>query len=359
MCKVTNHAKSGFLYLGCRKFTIEDGKYSKEFIKSSHCLVTIFKKIILFTFYFIQGKGCYSETESTRIFKCRSKKELSINLEKIKKVGPKVNSNEINENKKIKEDDQKIEEFSLLSWKGLMKKSKEYHQNLEEADVIYNQFSDVICPAKTAVSFKNSNDKTLYIHANHLSLPNSKFKFIASQVAIDWPLSYFVAIEQNKCSSIINLTKNTEGSNVVYRDTVIDKTKGQLTFKNSQNNERSIHYTHFNQWPDYGVISLEQLNDLVALVERQHSSDHPILVHCRAGVGRTGTLITAVLMKEYIENNIFSLSKDDLEQHLQWIIFHLRKQRGPLFVQTEEQYGLLREFSNEIWETENSYIIPE
>ena len=53
---------------------------------------------------------------------------------------------------------------------------------------------------------------------------------------------------------------------------------------------------HFKGWPDHGVPeSPDALLRLRAVMDkrRQASKDHkaPVLVHCSAGVGRTGTLI--------------------------------------------------------------------
>lgn len=85
---------------------------------------------------------------------------------------------------------------------------------------------------------------------------------------------------------------------------------------------------HLTTWPDYGVP-----NNTSALVTLRHKVmakwqevGGPILVHCSAGVGRTGTFITLDM----------ALEQADQVKHVDiaGIINRLRQQRK-LMVQTE------------------------
>lgn len=60
----------------------------------------------------------------------------------------------------------------------------------------------------------------------------------------------------------------------------------------SVSEERTVCQFHYSAWPDHGVPPLVRpLLDMVRLVrDTQASETLPVLVHCSAGCGRTGTI---------------------------------------------------------------------
>jgi len=65
------------------------------------------------------------------------------------------------------------------------------------------------------------------------------------------------------------------------------------TFKvKSDSEERIVCQFHYTTWPDHGVpSSVQPILELVRLMrDVQASEARPILVHCSAGCGRTGTI---------------------------------------------------------------------
>ncbi|WKY06267.1 hypothetical protein Q1695_006452 [Nippostrongylus brasiliensis] len=98
--------------------------------------------------------------------------------------------------------------------------------------------------------------------------------------------------------------------------------------------ERRVHQLHFKGWPDHGVPdTVFPLLTFMHYVAEIHSTG-PIVVHCSAGVGRSGSYILVDSMRRHL----ISFRKLNLMGHL----VHMRRQREKL-VQTVEQYILCHE----------------
>ena len=76
---------------------------------------------------------------------------------------------------------------------------------------------------------------------------------------------------------------------------------------------------------DMGVPSFEDLKNSVDYVHKKIQNEEPVLVHCLAGLGRTGTILACYLIKYE------KMSAEDAIQHVR------EKRRGSIqsFVQEE------------------------
>ncbi|XP_076087119.1 tyrosine-protein phosphatase non-receptor type 11-like isoform X6 [Mytilus galloprovincialis] len=106
--------------------------------------------------------------------------------------------------------------------------------------------------------------------------------------------------------------------------------------KQLESTPRSIYHYHFLPWPDYGVPGDpgSVLNFLNIVNTKQDSIKEagPVVVHCSAGIGRTGTFIVIDIILNQIK--LFGL---ECEIDIQKTIQMVRSQRSGM-VQTEAQY---------------------
>ncbi|XP_014258567.1 uncharacterized protein LOC106672013 isoform X2 [Cimex lectularius] len=121
----------------------------------------------------------------------------------------------------------------------------------------------------------------------------------------------------------------------------------RLKYNNSQSTmeERTVCQLHYVAWPDHGVPTVVQpLLEMVRLVrDTQASETLPVLVHCSAGCGRTGTIcaidyVWGLLRTGKLTNNFSLLA----------LIREMRKQRIAM-VQTKEQYVLVHQAVRELF----------
>ncbi|XP_066936907.1 receptor-type tyrosine-protein phosphatase S-like isoform X3 [Clytia hemisphaerica] len=99
--------------------------------------------------------------------------------------------------------------------------------------------------------------------------------------------------------------------------------------------EKFVRHFAFCAWPDHGTPNAQQLLTFIRRVNQCHQQNSgPIIVHCSAGVGRTGTYIVMDVNLKRIktEQNI------EIYNYLQ----HIRSQRNHM-VQTESQYVFIHD----------------
>ncbi|KAJ8417060.1 hypothetical protein AAFF_G00282870, partial [Aldrovandia affinis] len=204
-----------------------------------------------------------------------------------------------------------------------------------------------------------------YINANYIPGYNSKKEFIAAQGPLPGTVNEFWRMiwEQN-VHTLVMLAKCYEQgrvkceeywpSNSKHFDNITVTITSEIPLENWTIREfdvknvktaetRSVRHFHFTAWPDHGVPeTTELLIDFRHLVREhmgQFSQNSPTVVHCSAGVGRTGTLIA-------IDRLIFQIERDNMVD-LFGIVHDLRMHRG-LMVQTEDQYVFLHKCAMDI-----------
>uniref|UniRef100_A0A8C4VFD1 Tyrosine-protein phosphatase non-receptor type 13 n=1 Tax=Gopherus evgoodei TaxID=1825980 RepID=A0A8C4VFD1_9SAUR len=196
-----------------------------------------------------------------------------------------------------------------------------------------------------------------YINASFIRMPvgNEEFVYIACQgplpttVADFWQMTW-----EQKCTVIAMMTQEVEGEKIKcqrYWPDVLGKTimvndrlrlalvrlqqlKGfvirVLELEDIQTGElRSVSHLNFTAWPDHDTPS--QPNDLLTFISymRHIHKSGPIITHCSAGIGRSGTLICIDV--------VLGLISKDLDFDISDLVRTMRLQRHGM-VQTEDQY---------------------
>lgn len=192
--------------------------------------------------------------------------------------------------------------------------------------------------------------------------------FIASQGPLKGTVEDFwrMVLEQ-RCSAVVMLTRAVErgvekcapyfpqakgASSSVgrlqvavedLRDVSLDITVRAIRVTDRTSGMTSVvqHY-HYHEWPDHGVPEFTKpLRDLINLLEATGAGRAPILVHCSAGVGRTGTFcaVYVLLQRLYALLRTSSPSAAQIEKAVDvpGVVARLRRHRIGM-VQTVDQY---------------------
>ncbi|XP_070207481.1 tyrosine-protein phosphatase non-receptor type 11-like isoform X2 [Littorina saxatilis] len=118
---------------------------------------------------------------------------------------------------------------------------------------------------------------------------------------------------------------------------------------------RKMYQFHFQTWPDYGVPadpgSVLNFLHMVNTQQEAINGAGPIVVHCSAGIGRTGTFIVLDILLNQIKTHGF-----DCDIDIQKTILMVRSQRSGM-VQTEAQYKFVYMAVHRYIETEKSRLV--
>ncbi|XP_044622211.2 tyrosine-protein phosphatase non-receptor type 13 isoform X1 [Equus asinus] len=200
-------------------------------------------------------------------------------------------------------------------------------------------------------------DEGGYINASFIKIPVGKEEFI--YIACQGPLpttvgDFWQMIWEQKSAVIAMMTQEVEGEkikcqrywpNVVGKTTMVNdrlrlalvrmqQLKGfvvrAMALEDIQTGElRHISHLNFTAWPDHDTPS--QPDDLLTFISymRHIHRSGPIVTHCSAGIGRSGTLICIDV--------VLGLISQDLEFDISDLVRCMRLQRHGM-VQTEDQY---------------------
>lgn len=231
------------------------------------------------------------------------------------------------------------------------------------------RFNNVFCPEATSVRVENQ-----VLHANYVRLEDQDFICTQAPLPQTVPL-FWRAVLQNS-NFILDLTNKEdmekkgvqpyfpENKGVKIEVPLSNITVECLDQNDIQGDPKSgIHVTiskykitdtntnppsekvvlrlHYRGWPDFGAVKPDELLKIVNWIDQfsREAGGGPAIVHCRAGVGRTGTTSVGKVLWDKIMSG--EITKDNFRDKIDALILLGRFQRSSLFVQTAEQYESL------------------
>ncbi|XP_055365802.1 receptor-type tyrosine-protein phosphatase eta [Betta splendens] len=243
--------------------------------------------------------------------------------------------------------------------------SKAHALNLENKSK--NRYNNVLPydSSRVKLSIVHGNTEDDYINANYMPGYNSRKEFIAAQGPLPVTVKdFWRMIWEKNVQTLVMLTRCNEQGRVKcdqywssgtkhYENISVttaaeipleDWTIRDFSIKNVKTAEtRLVRQFHFTAWPDHGVPETTELlisfRHLVREHMDQYSKHSPTVVHCSAGVGRTGTFIA-------IDRLLFQIEREN-SVDVFGIVHDLRMHR-PLMVQTEDQYVFLNQCALDI-----------
>uniref|UniRef100_A0A8C0F9Y3 Tyrosine-protein phosphatase n=1 Tax=Bubo bubo TaxID=30461 RepID=A0A8C0F9Y3_BUBBB len=223
-----------------------------------------------------------------------------------------------------------------------------------------NRYKDVLPYDATRIILQGDED---YINANYVNMEIPSVGIVNRYIATQGPLPHTCAhfwqvVWDHKLSLIIMLTTLTErgrtkchqywpdppdvmeyGSFRVRchsEDCTIAYVVREMVITNVETEQQhTITHLQYVAWPDHGVPddSMDFL-EFVTCMRPKRIENEPVLVHCSAGIGRTGVLVTMETAMCLIERNqpVYPLD----------IVRKMRDQRA-MMVQTSSQYKFVCE----------------
>ncbi|XP_024229407.1 receptor-type tyrosine-protein phosphatase delta isoform X33 [Oncorhynchus tshawytscha] len=256
-----------------------------------------------------------------------------------------------NDNLKFSQEYESIDPGQQFTWE---------HSNLE-VNKPKNRYANVIAydHSRVLLSAIDGIPGSDYINSNYIDGYRKQNAYIATQGSLPETFGdFWRMIWEQRSANIVMMTKLEERSRVkcdqywptrgtetygLFQVTLLDTVelatycvRTFALYKNGSSEKREVRQFQFTAWPDHGVP--EHPTPFLAFLRRVKACNPPdagpMVVHCSAGVGRTGCFIVIDAMLERIKHE----KTVDIYGH----VTLMRAQRNYM-VQTEDQYVFIHD----------------
>ncbi len=199
-------------------------------------------------------------------------------------------------------------------------------------------------PYSGSFNYNHASDR---YNASLITLHGKQFIALEGPTQENVP-AFLHVLDQYQVTDLVRLTpatyKNRENSTPYWEGHInIHPKNGRTTL---ELNGKEINYFFTDSWINHNGIEPERLIALVKAVMGQETEKQIIAVHCRAGVGRTGTFLAAYTLIRDIDQQIAGgIAPDHIQVSIDKIVWEICLQR-PFMVTHFAQYKTLYELVN-------------
>ncbi|ULU12914.1 hypothetical protein L3Y34_015856 [Caenorhabditis briggsae] len=191
-----------------------------------------------------------------------------------------------------------------------------------------NRYFNIPCldSSRVRLTFmaQKNNPSSDYIHANHIKSPFLKSGYILTQgpkketIADFWRMVWqersnaivmlcqFVETNREKCceyfprnaNSTLRFDKLTVTFEEATNNKMVVSTRLNLSFEGES---RVITHLQWKEWPDYQVPGSSEV--MLKILRKIRARTTPPIIHCAAGVGRSGTLVAIEIALQSINTH--------------------------------------------------------
>lgn len=335
-------------------FSSHNIRFSSREIKISFIALLTFASISLLIYAFYQRLRRKEILEQSHDDESDTLKRVDQKFQNIHHLGEMNNDKEKIEISKLD-----LPSLPEIDCEGIFLRLASETRGVSNLPYLFNscRFPNISCPKDTCVSVAGSSE-LLYLHANHVHF--DELHLIISQYPLKSQIPLFWRASEKACL-IIDLTNDKDmqkglspyaprlGKNWSDHEMVVDCTEKRALYgtkahlytyqvKGLDSSTCGFHITrlHYEGWNDFDGINEDDLDFIIRIFKQyQKNPAKPIIIHCRAGVGRSGTISVSYAIALLIEQG--KVDASNLMDHICRLILEGRGQRGAGFVQTPEQ----------------------
>uniref|UniRef100_A0A8C7KU74 Protein tyrosine phosphatase receptor type O n=1 Tax=Oncorhynchus kisutch TaxID=8019 RepID=A0A8C7KU74_ONCKI len=227
--------------------------------------------------------------------------------------------------------------------------------------------------SRVKVIYLHNDEGSDYINANYIPGYKSPREYIATQGPLpETRNDFWNMILQQKSHIIVMLTQCNERRRVkcdhywpftdepvtygeISVEMLSESESPEWTIRNFRlgyaDESQDVLHLNYTSWPDHGVPTVNAIDSILQFVhivrQQANRTKEPIVVHCSAGVGRTGTFIALDRLMQHIREHEYT--------DILGMVSEMRSHRLSM-VQTEEQYVFIHQCVLLMWKKKTQSI---